>query len=188
MQFPKRGEIHWAKIPGQPGDTKERPVLVVSTDSRNQFANDILVVPLSTTLRPSPTHVYLPAGSGGISLPSVAKCELIAALDKIFLLADHWTDKLHPHKCAKLKRRSCERLAWLRPKPFTIQRAPRLVRVAKPTFSFDFQKSSVIFSACFQATGKAGLTQPRFINSSAVKRMPDSAGRYLPKGSSWQNE
>lgn len=85
MQFPKRGEIHWAKIPGQPGDTKERPVLVVSTDSRNQFADDVLVVPLSTTLRPSPTHVYLPAGSGGISLPSMAKCELIAALDKIFL-------------------------------------------------------------------------------------------------------
>ncbi len=58
MKFPQRGEIHWAKIIGQPGDTKERSVLVVSSDSRNQFADDVIVVPLSTTLRPAPTHVY----------------------------------------------------------------------------------------------------------------------------------
>lgn len=87
MKFPKRGEIHSAKIPAQPGDTKERPVLVVSSDARNQFADDILVVPLSTTLRSAPTHVYLPAGSGGISQASMAKCELVTTLDKIFLTA-----------------------------------------------------------------------------------------------------
>jgi len=86
MKFPKRGEIHWAKIPGQPGDTKERPVLIVSGDSRNQFADDVIVVPLSTTLRQAPTHVYLPAGSGGLSQASMAKCELVTTLDKIFLI------------------------------------------------------------------------------------------------------
>lgn len=86
MNFSKRGEIHWAKIPGQPGDTKERPVLVVSGDARNQFADDIIVVPLSTTIRPAPTHVYLPSGSGGISVASMAKCELITTLDKVFLV------------------------------------------------------------------------------------------------------
>jgi len=85
MNFPKRGELYRAKIPGQPGDTKERPVLVVSSDSRNQLADDIIVVPLSTTLRPAPTHVYLPAGSGGIPQTSTAKCELVTTLDKIFL-------------------------------------------------------------------------------------------------------
>ncbi len=85
MKFPQRGEIHWAKVVGQPGDTKERPVLVVSGDSRNQFADDIIVVPLSTTLRPAPTHVYLPAGSGGLSQASMAKGELVTTLDKIFL-------------------------------------------------------------------------------------------------------
>lgn len=67
--IPQTREIHWVKIPGQPGDTKERPVLAVSTDSCNQFANDILAVPRSMTLRPSPTDVYLPAGPGGISFP-----------------------------------------------------------------------------------------------------------------------
>jgi mRNA interferase MazF len=86
MKFPKRGEIHWAKIPGQPGDTKERPVLIVSGDSRNQLADDTILVPLSTTLRQAPTHVYLPAGSGGLSQASMAKCELVATLDKIFLI------------------------------------------------------------------------------------------------------
>ncbi|MCI0691416.1 type II toxin-antitoxin system PemK/MazF family toxin [candidate division KSB1 bacterium] len=86
MKFPKRGEIHWAKIPGQPGDTKERRVLVVSGDTRNQFADDIIVVPLSTTIRSAPTHIYLPSGSGGISAASMAKCELVATLDKIFLI------------------------------------------------------------------------------------------------------
>jgi len=75
MTFPKRGEIYWAKIPGQPGDTKERPVLIVSSDSRNQFADDVIVVPLSTTLRPSPTHVHLPASSAGLLQSSMAKCE-----------------------------------------------------------------------------------------------------------------
>jgi len=85
MTFPKRGEMYWAKIPRQPGDTKERPILVVSQDSRNEFAHDIIVVPLSTTLHPSPTHVHLPSGSGGLSQTSMAKCELITTLDKIFL-------------------------------------------------------------------------------------------------------
>jgi mRNA-degrading endonuclease toxin of MazEF toxin-antitoxin module len=85
MNFPKRGEIHWAKIPGQPGDTKEHLVLVVSGDARNQFADDVIIVPLSTTLRPAPTHVHLPAGSGGISQTSMVKCELVTTLDKIFL-------------------------------------------------------------------------------------------------------
>jgi len=85
MIFPKRGEIYRAKIPGQPGDTKARPVLVVSLDWRNEFAHDIIIVPLSTTLHPSPTHVHLPSGCGGLSQTSMAKCELITTLDKIFL-------------------------------------------------------------------------------------------------------
>lgn len=83
MSFPQRGEIYWAQIPGL--DTKEHPVLVVSYDSRNKHAHDIIVVPLSTTIRPSPTHVKLPTGAGGLSKTSNAKCELIATIDKIFL-------------------------------------------------------------------------------------------------------
>ena len=54
---------------------KNRPVLVVSLDIRNKLANDIIVVPLSTNLRLAPTHVLLQKGEGGLSKPSMAKCE-----------------------------------------------------------------------------------------------------------------
>lgn len=43
--------------------------------SRNQCENDVIVVPLSTTLRVAPRHVELPAGEGGLKEPSMAKCE-----------------------------------------------------------------------------------------------------------------
>jgi len=55
-------------------------------DVRNRLANDVIVVPLSTTLRPAPTHVTLPAGEGGLKETSMAKCEQITTLDKSFLL------------------------------------------------------------------------------------------------------
>jgi mRNA-degrading endonuclease toxin of MazEF toxin-antitoxin module len=39
------------------------------------------VVPLTSTLRPSPTHVDLPAGEGGLDRPSMANCEQATTLD-----------------------------------------------------------------------------------------------------------
>jgi mRNA-degrading endonuclease toxin of MazEF toxin-antitoxin module len=85
MSFPERGKIYRAKIPGQPGDTKDRPVLIVSGDSRNQFAHDVIIVPLSTTLQSSPTHFRLPARAGGLTQDSMAKCEQVTTIDKIFI-------------------------------------------------------------------------------------------------------
>lgn len=55
-------------------------------DVRNRLANDVMVVPLSTTLRPAPTHVKLPAGEGGLRETSMAKCEQVTTLDKSFLV------------------------------------------------------------------------------------------------------
>lgn len=86
MSSPRRGEIYLVRLPGHPADTKNRPALVVSIDVRNRLANDVIVIPLSTTLRPAPTHVELPAGEGGLKEPSVAKCEQVTTLDKSFLL------------------------------------------------------------------------------------------------------
>ena len=54
----------------------------MSVDVRNRLAGDVIVVPLSTNLRPLPTHVLLPAGVGGQRHDSMAKCEQIATLDK----------------------------------------------------------------------------------------------------------
>lgn len=86
MSSPRRGEIYLVRLPSHPADTKNRPALVVSMDVRNRLANDVIVIPLSTTLRPAPTHVELPAGEGGLKEPSVAKCEQVTTLDKSFLL------------------------------------------------------------------------------------------------------
>ena len=86
MSFPRRGEIYLVRLPGHPSDTKDRPALVVSLDVRNRLANDVMVVPLSTTLRLAPTHVELSAGEGGLKETSMAKCEQVTTLDKSFLI------------------------------------------------------------------------------------------------------
>jgi mRNA interferase MazF len=75
------------ELPNRPADPHTpRPALVVSMDVRNRLAGDVLVVPLSTHLRPLPTHVLIPAGSGGQRHDSMAKCEQITCLDKRFLV------------------------------------------------------------------------------------------------------
>lgn len=96
MSFPRRGEIYLVRIPGHPSDTKARPALVVSMDVRNRLANDVIVVPLSTTLRPAPTHVGLPAGEGGLKETSMAKCEQVTTLDKGFLLRGPFAGTISP--------------------------------------------------------------------------------------------
>jgi mRNA interferase MazF len=85
--YPRRGEIWSVELPNQPTDPHTpRPALVLSIDVRNNLAGDVLVVPLSTRLRPLPTHVLIPAGAGGQRHDSMAKCEQITTLDKRFLV------------------------------------------------------------------------------------------------------
>ena len=72
----RRGQLYWANL------DKRRPVLVVSIDARNERANDVIVVPCSTTLREAPTHVRLSGGEGGIRRPCVLKCEQITTLPR----------------------------------------------------------------------------------------------------------
>ena len=78
---PRRGFFYWIEIPNEPG-RKRRPALVISVDARNRFADDALVIPASTTLRPAPTHVQLRKGTGGLPRESVLKCEQITTLPK----------------------------------------------------------------------------------------------------------
>lgn len=70
----RRAHLYWARL------DKRRPVLVVSPDVRNARANDVIVVPCSTVLRPSPTHVTVRRGEGGLPFASVLKCEQITTL------------------------------------------------------------------------------------------------------------
>jgi len=84
--YPKRGEIYLINLPLKPGDNKNRPALVISLNARNELAGDIIVIPISSNLRKSPTHVLLDEGEAGLLKPSMAKCEQITTLDKSFLV------------------------------------------------------------------------------------------------------
>lgn len=77
--FPRRGEIWLVDFPDDP---KSRPALIVSLDARNELANSVLAVPVTTNLRPAPTHVLLPARQGGLMQHSMARCENVSYLHK----------------------------------------------------------------------------------------------------------
>lgn len=64
---------------------KARPALIVSPDTRNRWASDVLLIPISTKLRPMRTHVVLGRGEGGLPHTSVALCEQVMCLNKSLL-------------------------------------------------------------------------------------------------------
>jgi len=81
VDFPRRGEIYRAFAHGKAG----RPVLVISPNGRNEHANDVLVIPLSTRHRPLATHVRLAKAHTGLPNDSTAKCEYIGPIAKFEL-------------------------------------------------------------------------------------------------------
>ena len=82
--FPRRGRLYWVVFPSE-RSRQMRPALVISADARNRFANDVLVVPVTTILRRAPTHVRLKRGEGGVPRASMLKCEQIMTLPKELL-------------------------------------------------------------------------------------------------------
>jgi len=104
IEYPKRGEIHLVNLPSKPKDIKNRPVLVVSLDIRNKLANDIVVVPLSTNLRRSPTHVLLQKGEGGLSKSSMAKCEQVTTIDKSLLIKGPFGGRISDEKMKEIEK------------------------------------------------------------------------------------
>lgn len=77
--FPRRGEVWLVEFSDDP---KSRPALIVPPDARNEWAHSVLAVPVTTNPRPAPTHVPLPAGEGGLSHDSMARCENVSYLHK----------------------------------------------------------------------------------------------------------
>jgi mRNA interferase MazF len=84
---PQRGEIWYVKLPTDPPDKLERPVVVVSIDARNSHerATTVLVVPLSTTPPKLPTHIQLSPGETGLSENSTIQAEDITTVRKTSL-------------------------------------------------------------------------------------------------------
>lgn len=78
---PRRGHVYRVRVPSEP-NAKVRPALIVSPDSRNRWASDVLVVPISSALRAAPTHVRVRAREAGLSRASMIKCEQITTLSR----------------------------------------------------------------------------------------------------------
>ena len=104
IEYPKRGEIYLVSLPSKLGDNKKRPAIVISSDIRNELANDIIVVPLSANLRSSPTHVLLQEGEGGLSKASMAKCEQVTTIDKFLLIRGPFSGKISKEKVNEIEK------------------------------------------------------------------------------------
>jgi mRNA-degrading endonuclease toxin of MazEF toxin-antitoxin module len=84
--FPRCGEIWWVYTPGQPYDPHQpRPALIISDNTRNRRADDVIVVPIFSRGTPGPTRVPLAAGEGGLPHDSVIFCEEVATIHHDFL-------------------------------------------------------------------------------------------------------
>jgi mRNA interferase MazF len=57
----KRGEIRWYRFRAP---NKRRPVIVLTRDSALEFLDDVIVAPITTTIRDIPTEVALDAADG----------------------------------------------------------------------------------------------------------------------------
>lgn len=99
--FPRRGEVWLVAVPDDP---KSRPALVVSPDVRNELANSVLAVPVTTNLRASPAHVLLPARQGGLSHDSMARCENVSYLHKSRLGHGPLAGKISPALMREVER------------------------------------------------------------------------------------
>lgn len=85
--YPRQGEVYLVRALRTIGDTKKRPVAIISIDSRNELSRTVLIVPFTSDLRggETPTRVLIPAGEGGLESNSLAVCEQILAVQKIYL-------------------------------------------------------------------------------------------------------
>ncbi|KJH70333.1 type II toxin-antitoxin system PemK/MazF family toxin [Aliterella atlantica] len=85
--YPCQGEIYLIRALKTLGDTKKRPAVVVSINVRNQLSSSVLVVPCTSdvTSGETPTRILLEAGEGGLSVDSLALCDNISAIGKLYL-------------------------------------------------------------------------------------------------------
>lgn len=85
MKTVKRGEVYCADLDPVVGSEQGgvRPVLVIQNDLGNRFSPTVIVLAITSKTRKAglPTHVTLPAGEAGLSLPSVVLAEQMRTLD-----------------------------------------------------------------------------------------------------------
>jgi mRNA interferase MazF len=86
--YPQKGEVWIVSLPNQANDPHQpRPAIIVSTNQRNKWCGDVMVVPVTSSPRtPHPEiHVSIPKGEGGLNKDSTARCDQVTTLDKSLL-------------------------------------------------------------------------------------------------------
>jgi mRNA interferase MazF len=81
----KKGDLYWANLDPTIGSeiSKRRPVLIVSNDINNQYAEIITILPVTTsTERVYPFEILNNAGDGNIQETSKIKANQIRTIDK----------------------------------------------------------------------------------------------------------
>ncbi len=82
---PLRGDIWLADLNPVRGHEQagRRPVLVVSVDAFNAGRADlVIVIPITSTLRPIPFHVTVQPPEGGLTNASALLCEAVRSISK----------------------------------------------------------------------------------------------------------
>ena len=88
-RVPTRGEIWFVALQTDPPGKGVRPVIVVSAEprNRNERADTVLVVPLSTSVHKlAPTHVLLSSGETGLPADSAARADSVTTVRKVDLI------------------------------------------------------------------------------------------------------
>ena len=83
--FPQRGEVWLANLDPIFGHEQggRRPVLVVSVDPFNSGRSGLVVVlPITSRVRPLPLHVPVNPPEAGLRLPSAALCDATRSIDR----------------------------------------------------------------------------------------------------------
>lgn len=73
-----RGEVWWCDISEPDG---RRPALILTRDSAIPFLNAVVVAPLTTTVRPSPTFVHL-SPEDGLFADCAVNCDRLLTVPK----------------------------------------------------------------------------------------------------------
>lgn len=82
----KRGEIYCADLDPVVGSEQGgiRPVLIIQNDVGNRFSPTVIVLAITSQMRKArlPTHVEVPAGTTGLTKPSIVLAEQMRTLEK----------------------------------------------------------------------------------------------------------
>ena len=86
MSYPQRGEIYWVQLDPTIGSeiAKTRPCVIISNNIGNQYADRVIVAPMTTANvgKAYPFEVKVESGEGGSAQPGKILLDQIRTVDK----------------------------------------------------------------------------------------------------------